>query len=210
MAQEDGVIIPLKIPREYVNRLNNFYLENFGYDIRTQLFIYIHSELKKCGDYSEDTPKCFPIPSIRKKGDDFILNITYPDGTKSLLDGKTWERNLDLMKEWSKYQYDKSAREKVMLNVLTEEELKNKPFPNIRRGHSKYAVASTVGNRKKFFGHYDTIEEAIEVRDFLEKHNWDSKYHSSNVMKERDDITQFNYSEYLLNLVRRDDDNVEK
>ena len=75
--------LALMIPDEYYNKLNNHYIENFGYDIHTQFFNYILQELEKCETTSEERE--FPKPSIGVKGEKFQIRIKYPEGHFSTL-----------------------------------------------------------------------------------------------------------------------------
>lgn len=41
-----------------------------------------------------------------------------------------------------------------------------------RSGYGKFIVRKTVNGKFGYYGTYDTLKEARNVRDMLEKHNW--------------------------------------
>ena len=46
----------------------------------------------------------------------------------------------------------------------------------IYRVNDYYRVSKSINGKLKNFGHYNTLEEAISVRDQLIKNNWDDSF----------------------------------
>ena len=62
----------------------------------------------------------------------------------------------------------------------------NRPskIKNIYKRNNRYRIAKTIQNKTYYFGEYDNIEEAVYVRDIMEKHGWDKKYYEEHVKKQ--------------------------
>lgn len=52
----------------------------------------------------------------------------------------------------------------------------NNPNKNIKKHRKKYSLIKKINGKEVYFGLFDTLQEAREYRDFLEKHNWNQKY----------------------------------
>lgn len=196
--------IRINIPDEYFNRLNNFYIDNFGYEIHTPIQNFIREELERCGDYSTEKPKKVPIPSIVKDSGGkypYFLTVRYPDGSKSMISVKSFELAMEMWNEWSKYSFDKKNHRDVALKFKHENDSRVMGM-RIKGRNGKFRVRCRREKSDKYFGSYSTVEDAVIVREFLTEHNWDMKYHISNVMQSVEGIHQYNYSDWMLKVAK--------
>lgn len=97
-----------------------------------------------------------------------------------------------MMNEWSKYSFKKECRDIVLA--------KAKPIclSYIQKRRGKLLVI----RNKKSYGTYEDINDAIIVRDFLIKENWNEKYIISNLCKEIDECNHLNASDYQLKIAK--------
>lgn len=183
--------IIFNIPSEKFNQLNNFYLENFGYDIHTQIQNFLFDEMKKCEDYSAEPSKPHPIPVIRESRSKYLLIVSYPDGSTSSVYHEDYGLLLKIWNEWSKYGFEKESKDEVLSKFLPS-----------RVPHEAYRLRHKVNGKTESWGTYASVEEQREVRNFLEKCNWDKKYHYTNLNKNVSGCNKGNYSQYLLQIAR--------
>ena len=189
--------ININLPSDKLNRLNNFYLSEYGYDIHTQLVNFVEDELAKASEYPTTAPEEHPIPTIfRDKRGYYSFEVTYPDGKRLLTSHKDYSLLLNLWNEWSVTGFDIDERENILAKVLPEK-VRNIQYKSGRR---KYIVVKEIDGKKYHFGQYASFEEAFLVKKFLEKKDWDLKYHSSNVRG--DDVSLLEYASWLLGKAR--------
>lgn len=187
----------LSIPTNELNKLNNFYLSEFGYEIHTQLLNFIHEELKRCKNYPEDKPEPMPKPSIKTRNGEYMLMVEYPDEERLRITVENYSEAVKLLNEWSKYSFSKEGRDKVLMKYYPEK------IPCIQVStNNKYCIKKYPEgtNRVYQFGCYDTIEDACLVKQFLVEHNWDLKYQPSNYYDEG--YSWKTASNHLLELIK--------
>lgn len=188
----------INLPEAKYNQLNNFYLENFGYDIHTQLMNFLSDEMRVCESYSEEPARPRPHPTISAHGQDgYILRVYYPDGSTSNFSNKDYEVLLDVWNEWSKYNFSKQSLEKVIVKTVPK---KSKQHVFLSKG--RYHIQKFIKGKRIYWYSYDLFDEAVEVRDFLLEHEWDKKYFPKNLMKQIPNCNKLNYSKYLLRIAR--------
>lgn len=182
------------IPDENFNQLNNFYLENYGYDIFTQIQIYLNREMKKCTDYSTEPAPEHPTARLhdRTSVEGYTLNILYPDGSRRIISGE-YDDVLEVWEEWSKYSFDKEAKDEVILKIRGR-------VPNIQRYKDRFMISKIIDGKKISFGIYDTFGEAKIVRDYLAGHDWDLKYRSKEMKKHIEGCNQYTYSDIMMKI----------
>lgn len=193
MVKQTVEIRGVSLPPERLNKLNNYYIENFGYDIHTQIHNFLRMEYEKCKDYPETEPQSQPVPSIKgdNRKDKWNLTVKYPNKTKKFVCHDDYDLLCDVWNEWSKYSFSEESKSKVY----------NKYNKNKHISSSKGTYRIRYGKSKLGFGTYRTSEDARKVRDFLMEHNWDRKYSFSNITKTVDGVHQYNYNDYMLKLV---------
>lgn len=187
--------LALMIPDEYYNKLNNHYIENFGYDIHTQFFNYILQELEKCESTSEERE--FPKPYITKDGDKFEMGIQYSDGTVSTMRTTTYEEAIERMNEWSKYSFNKDDKDKVYQKFQKPENKFTIHHYNFRNTWLVVCLEDNTG-----YGQYKTREDAQIVLDFLSNIDNYSDYTSENMYKNIEGCHQQNVSKIRLKIAK--------
>ena len=73
----------------------------------------------------------------------------------------------------------KPIRDQLEKHNWNKKYIPQKPQKQDRYIHfhqEKYEIEKIIKNKPIYFGRYDSIEKAREVRDQLEKHNWNKKY----------------------------------
>lgn len=192
--------VRFKIPDEKFNQLNQFYMENFGYDIYTQIQNFIFNEMKQCGAYSTEPIPQQPRPKIIVNTDDdkrarYKLVVTYPDDSELFLYHDDYSVLMGVWNEWSKYAFSKDARETVYLKLIPDK------IKCIQFIYGLYRVIKVIDGKKKRFGNFKRIEDAIRVKNFLDSRGWDTKYYFDNLIANIDGCHRNNYSKYLLKIV---------
>lgn len=192
--------VSFNVPRKELNKLNNFYLENFGYDIYTQLQIFIFSELKQCENTSGTVPVAHPHPSLtldyKYDSPRLAFDVTYEDGSVYKTCYDDYDKLMSLWTEWSKYGFSKKSRDLVLNKVLP------KRVQNINCVGKKYVVSKKINGKMCEFGRYNSWEDAFLVKCFLEENGWNLKYSMSNLKKSIEECNQNNSAEYMLKIVR--------
>lgn len=191
--------VRFKIPDEKFNQLNQFYMENFGYDVYTQLQNFIFNEMKQCSTYSTEPIPQQPHPKILVNPDDrrgrYKLVVTYPDDSELFLFHDDYSVLMGVWNEWSKYAFSKDARETVYLKLIPER------IQCVQFIGGSYRVVKVVDGKTKIFGNFKQIEDAIRVKNFLVSHGWDTKYSPDNLIANIDGCHIHNYSQFLLEIV---------
>ena len=195
-------VIQLNVPDEHLNRLNNFYITTFGYEIHTQLLNFIDHELKKIPDDYEMKPvEPQPIPSIHydvtRQSSPYYLEIKYPDGSKKYTRGSSYDDVLRIMNEWSKHSFSKETKIKSILKINPDD---RRCIHRMKEGN-KFMVRTKEGNCSKRFGNYN-LEDAKIVRNFLVEKDWDPKYQPKNLIGVFEGFDKNNASEYLLKIAK--------
>ena len=191
--------IDLNIPDHLLNQLNNFYIDNFGYEIKTQFYNFLFAELEKCKESSTEKPVPQPVPTISYDRKNYSLIVKYPDGSRSMIKCGSYEECIDLLNEWSKYSYSKDKKDKVYFKF-------GRKIQNVTKTSTgRWKVSKNPNNKgEKRFGTYDTFDDAHTVKKFLEKHNWDLKYQPKIIAIYNDELNQYTASDYLLELAKKE------
>lgn len=166
------VVVNLNIPDEYYNKMNNYFLTNFGYNIHTHLYAVVLNEVEKCEDYPATEPEVKPKPSIRNNPNNpeqFTLYVTYPDNSKQQVNGE-FNFISQVLIEWSKYSFEKDKREKVLTKFDKTK------YEYITQNNGLWDVRRNFDGKNYHFGLYENLNDALLVRNFLIKKDWDLKY----------------------------------
>lgn len=100
--------------------------------------------------------------------------------------------NMEVKDICMKYDISRNRYNKIRKEVVKETGVTHKPtavggrdirfnqFKNIYKIElsGKYRISSYKKGETNFFGNYDTLEIAIEVRDLLIEHDWDRDYYN--------------------------------
>ena len=181
--------IILEIPDDVCNQLNNYYFDNFNYEIHTQLQNFIYQEWMKCEceDCSSSKIENQPIPSIINLKDSVAIRITCPDGTNHIKQCKDYKECINTMNDLSKTGYSVYPIDLGKTSGQINEDSSTSIPPTdhmeyIRLGVGKYKKGRYLIIHKHIqFGTFKRKEDAIVVRDFLQEHDWDKKYQSKNL-----------------------------
>lgn len=184
----------MNIPQKYYNQLNNFYIDNFGYEIHTQINNFLYNELKQCMDCSSEDPQKQPLPAIQKYKDKVIFHVKYPNGKRAEILCEDYLEATEVWNEWAKYSFDINKRNKVFAKFFPER------IPYIQKSGDEWVIVKTIDGVKRHFGTYSSLDDAVKVRTFLEEQGWDLKYMPCNLHKLTDDSIK-----YPLNITNRDD-----
>lgn len=188
--------IRFSIPAHIMNRLNNFYLENFEYDVYTQIQNFILSEYERSMGYSESVPVEHPLPSIHKSKEKYFFRVLYPDGSKLQIYHKDYFLLVDLWNEWSKYGFSKDAYTSMLIKFECHTML-----GNISKTRGKYQVRKFGKDDERIsFGTYTSLEDAYTVKCFLDDHDWDEKYSASNLVSSIEGCTKMSTSKFMLKI----------
>lgn len=190
--------IRLNIPKEKLNQLNNYYREHFNYDIYTQLQNFISLELDKCQDYPTGEQLPHPHPSIQRTGKKYVLVVRYPDGSRSQILSKNYKLLTDIWNEWGKYDFAKKDKNEVYLKYMPEKI----QYIQYNPRRKWYEIVKKEGGSSRTWGHYNTFEDALTVRNFLVEHDWGEKYQRTSLEKNIEGCSIYNYSSYLLKIIK--------
>lgn len=104
-------------------------------------------------------------PSIYKRGDHYEINKTIQGKTHYLGSFTTYEEAL-------------SFYEKITINGIDGELNKEKPtkLPRYiyKTKSNKYGIHKYNGRKQEYYGSYNTLEEAVEMVEKLEKYGWNN------------------------------------
>ena len=192
-----GVIV--NFPLQLVDHLDKFYISNYGYDIQTHLCMYLWNEFQKIKDETVDVEvKDMPRPKIRKKRGDWIVVVIYPDNTSREIKANTLEQAFQIFMEWSKYSFKKECSLRVKQKIFPSMKIPKRHDlpPNINPAGNQYRIRKTVKTVYCSYGCYSSLEEAEQVRNFLEKKNWNIIYSRG----ENQDKSTLEYKNWLLQL----------
>lgn len=183
--------LDLTLPPTLFEKLNNFYLSEYGYDIHTQLLLYLFNEYNKIKDEPPLEGEDIPYPLIKKVGgNSWVVCVDYSDGEKRSIYVPSWEDAFDVIMEWSKHSFDKHFH-KPEQEIVPPVQMDR---TNIHISEDRYRVRKRIDGKYLNFGFYTSIEEARIVRDFLVTEDWDSKYSRDN----HKDISPQKYTQWLL------------
>lgn len=185
-------------PKVLMNELNSFYINEYGYDVRTHLLMYLWNEYLKIKE--EQLPpmmKEVPYPTVLKRAGKWVLCIYYPDGSTKELTTDTVEDTFEVLMEWSRYSFQKEYLNTVQKKILQRPlSTKTKLPRNISVTNSGYRLRKKIRGRSYHFGTYSNLEEAEQVLQFLVTKNWDIKYSRS----ENTNLTTAEYKKWIRNI----------
>ena len=192
--------VKLKVPKPLLNQLNNFYLDNFNYDIYTELQNFITNELKRCKECSTDNPPEHPRPTIELAypfgTSEYLLKVIYPDNSSLEIKHNDYDLLVEMWNAWSKFGFAKESREKVLMKYLPER------ISNVQRVRGRFIILKEVNGKKYTFANCSNYEDAFTIRNFLIEHNWDLKYQFKRFRDNFEGCNQYNYSDYLLKIAK--------
>ena len=197
----------VSVSKERLKKLNDFYIHHFGYDVRTQLFNIIESEYQKIKNEPTTPQEKVPYPTIQNgnKQKKWKLLIHYPDGSKTFYSHNDYDVLIQVLNEWSKYSYDRSKKGKVLTKIVPEYDENIGIRRNRSTGKTQYWVRRKVDKPSSYnsFGKYDSVDDALLVKEFMENKNWDDKYICSNLFKKKIISNYNDYNGYMLQLAKQ-------
>lgn len=182
----------LNLPDKEYNRLNNYYMKHFGYEIYTQLYNFIGTEIEKCREYEDDKKVEMPHPTINKNLDEFLAIVRYPDNTYVSRKQETYKECLECLNEWSKHSFSKEKIRPNQTDIQT----------GYRKERGKWVLTCRVNGKQRYYGQYDTRSDALLVGEFLRKNNYDDHYSLKYLSEHFGGCNQQTLSKYYLKLAK--------